>query len=124
MQWLAVALGGAVGAMGRFALTTWLFPVLGPKFPLGTLVANLAGSFLIGLVFVLIVEKGLLPPEYRPLVMTGFLGGLTTFSTFSLDALLLWENGSPATAVIYGLLTLVGCLLAVVAAVFLARAAL
>ncbi|WP_341938464.1 fluoride efflux transporter CrcB [Marinimicrobium sp. C2-29] len=124
MQWLAVALGGALGAMGRFAFTTWLFPVLGPKFPLGTLVANLVGCFLIGLVYVLIVERGLLAPEFRPLVMTGFLGALTTFSTFSLDALLLWENGYPTMAVVYGLLTLVGCLLAVVAAVYLARVAL
>lgn len=121
MQWLAVALGGAVGAMGRFALTTWLFPVLGPRFPLGTLVANLTGCFLAGVVYVLIVDKGLVAPEYRPLVITGFLGALTTFSTFSLDAFLLWENGSPTTAVFYALLTFVGCLAAVVSAVLVSR---
>lgn len=121
MQWLAVALGGAFGAMGRFALATWLFPVLGPRFPLGTLVANLTGCFLVGLAYCLIVEKGIVAPEYRPFLITGFLGALTTFSTFSLDALLLWENGYPMTAVLYAVFTLLGCLLAVVAAVYLAR---
>lgn len=121
MQWLAVALGGALGAMGRFGLTTWLFPVMGTRFPLGTLVANLLGCFLVGLAFVLIVDKGLVPAEYRPFVVTGFLGALTTFSTFSLDALLLWENGSPTLAVTYSLVTLLGCLLAVVLSVSLAR---
>lgn len=121
MQWLAVAFGGALGAMGRFALTTWLFPVMGPRFPLGTLVANLAGCFLAGVVYVLIVDKGIVPPEYRPLLITGFLGALTTFSTFSLDAFLLWENGYPTTAALYALLTFVGCLFAVVGAVLMSR---
>lgn len=121
MQWVAVALGGALGAMGRFGLTTWLFPVLGTRFPLGTLVANVLGCFLVGVAFVLIVDKGMLPPEYRPLVITGFLGALTTFSTFSLDALLLWQNGAPAVAVIYSLVTLLSCLLAVIVSVYFAR---
>lgn len=121
MQWLAVALGGALGAVGRFGLTTWLFPLMGGRFPLGTLVANLLGCFLAGLAFVLIVDKGILPPEYRPFVITGCLGALTTFSTFSLDALLLWQNGSPAAAVVYSLVTLLGCLLAVILSVYLAR---
>ena len=113
MQWLAVALGGALGAMGRLALVTWLFPVMGSRFPLGTLVANWLGCFLAGLVYVLIVDKGLLPPEYRPLLITGFIGALTTFSSFSLDALVLWENGHGTTALVYAFLTFVGCLVAV-----------
>lgn len=121
MQWLAVALGGALGAMGRLALVTWLFPVMGTRFPLGTLTANWLGCFLAGLVYVLIVDKGVLPPEYRPLLITGFLGALTTFSSFSLDALSLWENGQVTTAVIYALLTFVGCLLAVAVSVSWAR---
>ncbi|WP_347329487.1 fluoride efflux transporter CrcB [Marinimicrobium locisalis] len=121
MQWLAVALGGALGAMGRFGLTTWLFPLMGARFPLGTLVANLLGCFLVGLAFVLIVDKGMVPAECRPFVITGCLGALTTFSTFSLDALLLWQNGAPALAVVYSLVTLLGCLLAVVLSVYLAR---
>ncbi len=121
MQWFAVALGGALGAMGRLGLTTWLFPVVGTRFPLGTLVANVVGCLLVGVAFVLIVDKGLLPPEYRPFVITGFLGALTTFSTFSLDALLLWQNGAPMVAVIYSLATLLSCLLAVIASVYYAR---
>ncbi|MGD8177340.1 fluoride efflux transporter CrcB [Marinimicrobium sp. ARAG 43.8] len=121
MQWLAVAIGGALGAMGRLGLTEWLFPVFGARFPLGTLMANWLGCFLAGIVFVLIVDKGVLPPEYRPFLITGFMGALTTFSTFSLDALLLWQNGSPVTAVAYSLLTLAGCLIAVSTSVFLTR---
>ena len=118
MQWLAVALGGALGAMGRFGLTTWL---LGTRFPSGTLVANVLGCLLVGVAFVMIVDKGVLPPEYRPFVITGFLGALTTFSTFSLDALLLWQNGAPTVAVVYSLVTLLSCLVAVFAAVYVAR---
>lgn len=122
MQWLAVALGGAAGAMGRYALTLWLFPVTGARFPLGTFVANLLGCTLVGVAFVLIVDKGLVPPSYRPLVIVGGLGALTTFSTFSLDTLLLWHNGAPWVAVLYALATLLGCLIATVLAFYGTRA--
>ena len=83
--------------------------------------ANVLGCLLVGLAFVLIVDKGLVAPEYRPFVITGFLGALTTFSTFSLDALLLWQNGAPAVAVVYSLVTLLSCLSAVIVSVYVAR---
>lgn len=124
MQWLAVALGGALGAMGRFALSSWLWPVASVRFPVGTLAANWLGCFLAGVIFVLIVDKGLVPPGYRPFLITGCLGALTTFSTFSLEALLLWQNGAPVTAIVYTLSTLVGSLVMVGLAVYGARALL
>lgn len=110
MQWLAIALGGAVGAILRHLITVWSFPVFGTRFPLGTLIVNVSGSFLIGIAYVLIVERAMLGPEWRLLLMTGLFGALTTFSTFSLETLLLWHNGQPLTALAYILISLVLCL--------------
>ena len=120
MIWLAIALGGAFGAMGRYGLTTYLLPVDAKSFPWGTLTANVIGSALIGLCYVLIVEKSLLNVAWKPLVMTGFLGAFTTYSTFALESFLLWQQGSTAIAVAYAISSLLGCLCAVSASVWLA----
>ncbi len=112
MEWIAVALGGAVGAMGRFAVMSYSFPRLANHFPIGTLTVNLLGSLLIGVCYVLIIERGHISPEWRLWIMTGFLGAFTTFSTFAIDAVLLWMNGQGAIAFIYILSNLLGCLLA------------
>ena len=90
-HWLAVALGGAIGAVSRHGLAH-LFPPSIDSFPWATWSANIIGSVLIGICYVLIVEKGLLADHWRPLLMVGFLGALTTFSTFSLDVVILWQN--------------------------------
>ncbi|WP_237065036.1 fluoride efflux transporter CrcB [Microbulbifer guangxiensis] len=119
MQWLAIAVGGAIGAILRHLITVWSYPVLNGKFPLGTLIVNISGSFLIGIAYVMIVERGLLSPEWRLLLMTGLFGALTTFSTFSLETLMLWHNGQPLTALAYVLTSLVLCLGATAAAVAL-----
>ena len=74
-----------------------------------------------GVLFVLILEKGALPPEMRSLLMIGFLGAFTTFSTFSLDALGLWQNGHLFLALVYALGTVVLCLAAITVAVWLTR---
>lgn len=116
MQWLAIALGGAVGAILRHLITVWSFPVFNGKFPLGTLLVNVIGSFLIGVAYVLIVHRMLLGEEWRLMLMTGLFGALTTFSTFSLDTLMLWHNGQPLTALAYVLISLVLCLSATAAA--------
>ena len=79
------------------------------------------GSFAMGILFVLILEKGLLPPEWRGVLMIGFLGAFTTFSTFSLDALGLWQNGHLFLALVYALGTVVLCLAAITVAVWLTR---
>ncbi|HTF83363.1 MAG TPA: fluoride efflux transporter CrcB [Cellvibrio sp.] len=121
MQWLAVAVGGALGAMARYGVVSYLAPLTGHRFPLGTLCVNISGSFLIGVCYVVLDEKLAASPEWRLLTMTGFLGAFTTFSTFSLDALALWENGLPVTAVTYVLATVFGCLMAVTASVLLTQ---
>lgn len=121
MQWLAVAVGGALGAMARYGVVSYLAPLTGHRFPVGTLCVNISGSFLIGVCYVVLDEKLAASPEWRLLTMTGFLGAFTTFSTFSLDALALWENGLPVTAVTYVLATVFGCLMAVTASVLLTQ---
>lgn len=113
MIWLAVAIGGAIGAMGRYGVTAYLFPVMANRFPLGTLTANVVGSLLMGVCYALIIEKGVLAPEWRNLLMTGFLGAFTTFSTFSLDAVTLWQNGYGQLALIYVAISVCACVLAV-----------
>jgi fluoride exporter len=85
---VAVAVGGALGCWLRWALGTWLNAVF-PTLPLGTLVANLIGGYLVGVAVAYFGEHAGLPAETRLLVITGFLGGLTTFSTFSAEAVTL-----------------------------------
>ena len=110
MQWLAVALGGACGAMARYGVGAWLFPIEGNRFPLSTLFVNVLGALLMGVLYVLIVEKAVLPGYWRELLMVGFLGAFTTFSTFSLDALALWQNGHLALALFYVTASVLLCL--------------
>jgi len=88
MNWggfLAVGIGAALGAWARWGLGLWLNAAL-PQLPLGTLAANVIGGYLIGLALAWFALTEGLPPEVRLLVITGFLGGLTTFSTFSAEA--------------------------------------
>ena len=121
MHWLAVALGGALGSMARYALSTWVFQVSSHKFPYATLTVNVLGSFVMGILFVVIIEKAALPQEMRSLLMIGFIGAFTTFSTFSLDALGLWQNGHVFMALIYTLATVILCLIAISSAIWLTR---
>ena len=121
MHWLAIALGGALGAMARHGVSTLIFDASSQKFPYATLSVNVLGSFIMGVLFVVIIEKGLLPSEMRTVLMVGFLGAFTTFSTFSLDALGLWQNGHLFLALIYALGTVFLCLAAVATAVWLTR---
>lgn len=111
MTWLAVALGGACGAMARYGLFLWLAPNPA-KFPLATFIANVGGCFLAGVLYVLMTHA-VIPHTWRPLLAVGFLGAFTTFSTFSLEALLLWQNQLTTIALSYVAATLMGCLLAV-----------
>lgn len=89
---IAIALGASTGAVLRWWLGTLLNHLL-PSLPPGTLAANLLGGFLIGVAFVLVAQQPALAPEWRLLIITGFLGGLTTFSTFSLEAVTLIQQG-------------------------------
>ena len=121
MHWLAVAVGGALGSMARYALSTWIFQASSHKFPYATLTVNVLGSFVMGVLFVIIIEKAALPSEMRSLLMIGFIGAFTTFSTFSLDALGLWQNGHLFMALLYTLATVILCLIAISSAIWLTR---
>jgi fluoride exporter len=120
MNWLAVAIGGALGSVTRYGVAL-LLPTVAGKFPWSTFIVNLLGSFLIGVAYVVIVEKQMLSPEMRLWLMTGFLGGFTTFSSFSLETLQLWQQGQNLQALIYVISSVVCCLIAVALAVTLTQ---
>lgn len=91
-SFLAIGIGAALGAWLRWGLGLWFNPVL-PEMPLGTLTANLVGGYLIGLSIAFFMQHPGLTPEWRLFVITGFLGGLTTFSTFSAETVTLLLRG-------------------------------
>ena len=95
--WLAVALGGAAGSLLRYALGLWA-RVAVPGFPLATLTVNAVGGLSIGLLFALTASRPDTPDWLRTGLITGVLGGFTTFSAFSLETLLLWREGQGALA--------------------------
>jgi CrcB protein len=92
-QALWVGVGGFAGSILRYAVGTWIGGRMSTAFPVGTFVINLSGSFLLGLVMGL-GETRVLPPPVRPLVAIGFIGGYTTFSTFTYETARLLEQGS------------------------------
>lgn len=122
---LVIGLGGALGAMLRFAISAWAVQRFESFLPtaalLGTLLANAVGALLIGVLFVVITEKGLIAESWRPLLIVGFLGALTTFSTFSLEALGLLQQGEWLTAMVYVLGSVIICLFLTWAGIELAR---
>lgn len=106
---LAVAAGGAVGSLLRYWVGLGAHHLLGRGFPYGTLTVNIIGSFAIGVLYVLLVERAD-SPELRALLMTGLIGGFTTFSAFSIDTLLLIEHGAVLKALANIALSLILCL--------------
>lgn len=92
MNWLAIAIGASLGAWLRYALGL-LMNAMVPELPFGTLAANLGGGFVIGLVVAFFASNPALSPAWRLFVITGFLGGLTTFSTFSAESMQLLQHG-------------------------------
>lgn len=110
LGFILVGVGAAVGAWSRWLLGIWL-NLLFPLIPLGTLVANLVGGYLMGLVMGLIAMGANITPEMRLLVMTGFLGGLTTFSTFSGESVTLLTRGEYGWASLHILGHLLGALI-------------
>lgn len=109
---LFVAMGGALGAMLRYGLSSGIYTWFGRSFPYGTLVVNVMGSFAIGLLSILLVEKFDVPHEVRLALVVGVLGALTTFSTFSWDTLELLEQGLVQKALLNVLLNVVVCIAA------------
>ncbi len=118
---VAIAIGGALGALSRFWVTNLANVIFGTDFPYGILIINIAGSFVIGVVFILLIERALLPGFWSAGLMVGFLGAFTTFSTFSLQALGLLESGRLVAGMIYILGSVVLCILAAGLGMFLGR---
>ena len=108
MYWLAVAMGGAVGAMGRAAIAAML--TTAGSFPWQTFAANTIGSLAIGVVWAALV-KAEAPALWSAFLITGVLGGFTTFSTFSLETVQLFEQGAWQTALGYVALSVLSCVL-------------
>ena len=94
-SFLAIGVGAAIGAWLRWGLGLWLNPAL-PELPFGTLAANLIGGYLIGLAVAFFTQHPGVSPEWRLFIITGFLGGLTTFSTFSAETVTLLLRGQYA----------------------------
>ncbi|NML73721.1 fluoride efflux transporter CrcB [Rhizobium sp. S-51] len=123
-QILLVALGGAVGSVCRYLVGVGALRLLGPSFPWGTLVVNVAGSFAIGVLAELIVARYGASAELRLLLITGFLGGFTTFSAFALDAVTLFERGATVAGFAYLVLSIGASIAAAVAGIGLMRSVL
>ncbi|MDF2367878.1 fluoride efflux transporter CrcB [Sneathiella sp.] len=123
-MFLSVAIGGALGACARYGVAQIMLRQLGPGYPYGTLFVNIVGSFLMGVLIELIALRWSPPPEIRVLLVTGFLGGFTTFSAFSLDVALMVEKGETLSAAIYVLMSVVLSIAGLFAGLHLMRAVL
>src|SRR4051794_19723945 len=104
MTVLLIGVGGFFGAISRYLVDGWVTDRFGGALPYGTFVVNVSGSLIVGVLFALTVERNGLPPESRALVMIGFIGAYTTFSTLMLESWRLIEAGSLAA----GMINLVG----------------
>lgn len=116
---LQVALGGALGASGRYLTTTAVARLMGKSFPWGTMTVNVLGSFAMGVLVVMLAH--LSGNRFAPLLMTGVLGGFTTFSAFSLDAATLYERGQVGPAAAYILASVILSVMALFAGLWFAR---
>lgn len=121
LQVIAIACGGAFGALSRYFVIGLVTDWLGKDFPFGTLFVNVLGSFLIGILYVVVVLKMHVSPELKSILVVGFLGAFTTFSTFSLEAFNFISQGLILSAVTYILSSVILCILAVWAGVSLAK---
>ena len=109
----AIAAGGAAGALLRFWLANGVYAWLGRGFPYGTLVVNAVGSLVMGVLYVLFIERMDVPLEWRAAILIGLLGAFTTFSTFSIETLALIEDREHDKAILNIALSVTLCLLAV-----------
>jgi CrcB protein len=117
-----IALLGALGCLARYFLSGWVYALLGRSFPYGTLVVNVVGAFLIGLIMEFSIRSALVPPTLRIGLTIGFLGGLTTFSTFSFETFRLLEEGAFVVACGNVLVSVVSCLACTWVGIIVARA--
>jgi CrcB protein len=107
INYIIVFAGGGTGAAARFALGTWIGQRWGRSFPLGTFVINVSGSFIIGLMMTLMAERFIENPQWRLLLVVGFLGGYTTFSSFEYETGKLVTDGEYLYAIMNAVLSVV-----------------
>ncbi len=122
LKYLIVGMGGFVGSVARFWLGSYIGGRMGARFPYGTFVVNISGSFLIGLVITLFAEKTHWSPNLRYLIPIGFIGGYTTFSAFEYETFRLFQDGQGLTALLNVTLSVVVGFAGVWAGVVTARA--
>lgn len=120
-RYLLVAFGGMLGVVSRYDLSGWVSSVRESVFPYGTLAVNLLGSFAIGLLLTLAIDKFSWSPEWRVFFAPGFLGAFTTFSTFSYETAELLREGAYLVAAVNAGISLFGCLAATLAGMALAK---
>jgi len=118
---ILVAVGGSLGTLARYGLSTYIARQVGPAFPWGTLVINLTGCFVIGLLFALGFERDVLGPSARLALMTGFCGGYTTFSTYALESINFARAGTIGVTIANVVASTLGGLALVVAGMWLGR---
>lgn len=104
-----IAVGGAIGALMRFWMSNGIYALLGRGFPYGTLSVNVLGSLMIGILYVVMIERSEFDPVWRALLITGFLGAFTTFSAFSIETMNLLESGEVLKAMLNVFLSVVLC---------------
>ena len=107
--YIAIAVGGSLGAVSRYWVSTTAYQWLGQAFPYGTLTVNLLGSLALGFLSMILIYRFQVGEAIRIGLLAGFLGSFTTFSTFAMDSLQLTESGALAKAMIYILLSVLGC---------------
>jgi CrcB protein len=118
---LLVGLAGALGTLSRYGVSLWAQKALGTTFPYGTLIVNVAGCFLIALVFQLATSPTMISPTMRLTLTTGFMGGLTTYSSFNYETTSLLRERAWAAALLNVGLTLAACFVAGLLGLFVAR---
>lgn len=104
--YILIAFFGTLGCLARYGMTNLVQTIYGRDFPYATLSINVGGSFLMGFLFVETLERLTVSPELRTGILTGFIGGYTTFSTFEMEILLLVEQGAPFKALLYLVLSI------------------
>ena len=107
---LYIALFGAMGCLGRYYLSGWVYDLVGRSMPYGTFAVNILGAFLIGLIMEFSLRSSLVSQELRVGLTIGFLGGLTTFSTFSYETFRLLESGQMMQAFLNALVSVTACM--------------